>query len=224
MGCIVPEPITVTVQGFANIAKNTVELCLNTPAAFTFQAGQYVSLTIPSLANLPGTEGFHDFSIASMPSEKGVVRIAFRKSNSTFKQALLQLEQGDKLQLEGPSGVFTFPNDQLLVAIAGGIGVTAFSGAVTAGRRFDLLYYNHRPETAAYLTDLQQRLNGQLHAYFDTPSLEQLSQQLAGGQRPLWYVAGPPGFVSKLRALLKTLLVDDVLIRTEEFTGYDTIN
>lgn len=38
--------------------------------------------------------------------------------------------------------------------------------------------------------------------------------------KPIYYIAGPPGMVKGLHAMLNAAAVDDDDIRTEEFTGY----
>jgi ferredoxin-NADP reductase len=47
-----------------------------------------------------------------------------------------------------------------------------------------------------------------------------LERHLAGVVHPIHYIAGPSGMVQGLRTMLVTSGVDEVDIRTEEFTGY----
>jgi ferredoxin-NADP reductase len=47
-----------------------------------------------------------------------------------------------------------------------------------------------------------------------------LSRHLEGAASPIYYIAGPPGMVKRLHAMLDAAAVDDDDIRTEVFTGY----
>jgi len=47
-----------------------------------------------------------------------------------------------------------------------------------------------------------------------------LSRHLEGAASPTYYIAGPPGMVKRLHAMLDAAAVDDDDIRTEVFTGY----
>lgn len=217
-----PAQTEAIIVKFKTVAANTTELQLSVPETFKFIAGQYVSLTIPTLAHLPGTEGFHDFSISSSPNEVGTIKITFRNSGSLFKKTLLAMKPGEKLRIDGPQGVFTFSTDGLKLCVAGGIGITPFKSAVSGGMKdIELLYYNNSLETSAYLDELHEQLGTKLLVAYSKPQLsdlEGLNRHKPGAD---WYVAGPPGMVAEVRALLKTLKIDDTLIRTEEFSGYD---
>jgi ferredoxin-NADP reductase len=47
-----------------------------------------------------------------------------------------------------------------------------------------------------------------------------LSRYLKDAKSPIHYIAGPPGMVAGLRAVLNKAGVDDDDIRAEEFAGY----
>jgi ferredoxin-NADP reductase len=95
--------------------------------ALDFQAGQYLSYTLPH-AN-PDTRGVsRAFTIASAPAEP-LLRLTTRVSSqpSTFKQALLGLTPGAALEVSGPHGQFVYPQTNTPVVLnAGGIGITPF--------------------------------------------------------------------------------------------------
>ncbi len=220
-----PPALKASLLGFTEVAENTLQMRLKVPDDFSFTAGQYVSLTIPSLADLPGTEGFHDFSISSSPKETGIIKITFRKSQSIFKQTLVGQSAGSELVLEGPSGIFTLPKDQPIIAVAGGIGITPFMSMLEGGQTsFELMYYNRTPKTAVYLEELSKLLGPKLHSFFGDIDLTQLKEMYLKNPNLIWYIAGPPAMVSKTRTLLKTLMLDDKMVRTEEFSGYGKHN
>ena len=49
---------------------------------------------------------------------------------------------------------------------------------------------------------------------------EMLDKHLKNALSPIYYIAGPPGMVKTLHAMLQAAGIDDDDIRTEEFTGY----
>jgi ferredoxin-NADP reductase len=101
-----------------------------------------------------------------------------------------------------------------------------------------LLYSNHRPEDAAYLTELAdlERTNRNFQMLATMTEVNRSTQTwlgLAGridGElirrvgrghpTPVFYVTGSPSMVSSMRKLLNEADVDDEDIRGEEFFGY----
>ncbi len=107
-------PVTLSKKEL--IAENTVELTfLVDDPSFSFEAGQYVSIEIPALADRAVPDRYHDFSIASSPPvfarNEAIqeISIAFRISQSIFKTALLALPIGGVVNIDGPKGVLTLP-------------------------------------------------------------------------------------------------------------------
>lgn len=215
--------ILTTVLEKKLVAANTMEVYFGVPDSFSFEAGQYISVTLPALEGLAPREQFRDFSISSPPGLKGRVRVTFRVSDSIFKKTLLETP-GPKVVLEGPAGIFTLPTDtkQPVIAIAGGIGITPFISMASENRdAFELTYFNNSPESAPYLPELRQLLGQKLHEYYALPDANHLQTLHSANPNALWYVAGPPPMVENIRQLLKTLMIDDTMIRTEEFSGYE---
>jgi ferredoxin-NADP reductase len=210
-----------SVTNVREVAKNTFEISIKAPEDFLFTPGQYMTLTLPELAGLPTREQFRDFSIASNPKDKGVLKTIFRLSDSAFKKAIIK--PGTEVELEGPGGIFTLPPDKKIIAVAGGIGVTPFLSMLgDTNVQFDLMYYNRSPESSVLIDYLRNRLGKNLHEYYGSPKLEELQEIKIKHRNINWYIAGPPGMVAQVRTLLKTLKVDDTVIRTEEFSGYET--
>jgi predicted ferric reductase len=68
----------------------------------------------------------HPFSFSSTPSDPTVVSITV-KGLGDFTRTVHKMKIGDEVQIEGPYGRFTyvdFRNDQSIVFIAGGVGIT----------------------------------------------------------------------------------------------------
>lgn len=207
------------------IATNTIELTLDLEGrVFLFEPGQYIDLTIENIN--------HSFSIASSPTQKQTITIAFRLSESPFKQALMRVPNGARIEVRGPLGTFTLPHDntQPKILVAGGIGITPFMSIIrTAAERafptpITLLYANRTKESAAYLKELQTlashtpRLT--LHMIIGPLSTTTLHENIQKNKGAQWYIAGPADMVTVIYASLREGGVDEHDIRTEEFTGY----
>ncbi len=104
--------------------------------------------------------------------------------------------------------------------------------------RLFLFYSNRRPEDAPFLEELQA-LEKDNPRYTLIPSMSEmakshrpwtgetgfidramLSRHLHGAEAPLYYLAGPPGMVKAMRAMLIEQPVSDGDIHAEEFSGY----
>ncbi len=215
------------------IAANTVEVTFDTSAnPLNFVAGQYVSVTVPGPESLSLRQRTHDFSIASSALHQEHLSIAFRLSNSPFKQQLSSLPVGTLVTLTGPKGIFILPDSSQipLVFIAGGIGITPFISMLSytteahLGHKIDLFYFNLSKASEVYGQELRllakQNNNLVLHEIYVSFKSDFITKNISDIPRRIWYVAGPPGFVTVARYSLLQLGVPASLIHTEEFTGY----
>ncbi|HEX5093416.1 MAG TPA: FAD-dependent oxidoreductase [Burkholderiales bacterium] len=168
------------------------------------------------------------------------------REGSAFKRALAGFPAGAPLGIRGPRGSMTLREDppRPAVFIAGGIGITPFMSMLRqaahegSDRQFRLVYSNRRPEDAAFLEELQEleaRLPGfRLHATMtdmigsqrawrgDTRMLgaDVIADACQGLVAPVYFVVGPPGFVTATRGRLGALVVPAADVRTEPFYGY----
>ena len=211
------------------LAEDTMEIGFDSPNSFYFQAGQYMTVTVHGLERLPLPEQFHDFSIASSPSQTGELAIAFRVSPSHFKQTLLRAPLGTLVNIEGPKGVFTLLENinQPLIFIAGGIGITPFMSMISfvvekkLAYNITLYYFNRNRESAAYLEKIERyRSVITFVPIFGLVTKERIIFN-AESASAFWYIAGPPGMVSMVRNILSEKNIKDQNIKTEEFTGYE---
>ena len=223
--------LTAKVESTKLVAENTYETTFYIPdTKFNFEAGQYITVTLPNLKHLEVREQFRDFSVASSPNKLPYLSIVFRGSGSAFKKDLLGLVKGSEVIVEGPAGIFTLPQDfkRQLVFIAGGVGIAPFHsiiGFISENKlpyEITLIYCNRSTESSAYLADLEETSK-------QIPSvtlikvfglLEEKNIVKLTNQNQIWYIAGPSGMVKTARKILEGLDIMDINIRTEEFTGY----
>lgn len=229
--------MNVQLLGWEFVADETKLFRFTKPAGFEYRAGQSVDLTLP-------TGAMHPYSLVSAPHESELA-IATRMRPSAFKKELGALQEGAEVTIEGPFGSFFLHENvtRPAVFIAGGIGITPFYSMVKDAtnrallHEMHLFYSNHRPEDAAFLTELRALENeNQRFAFVPTMTKPEASSEPWTGEHgyvtaemikkyvratnPMYYCAGPAPMVTAMRMLLKTIGVSEDDIRFEEFTGY----
>ena len=154
------------------VAEGTMAFHFERPPGFDFKPGQAMDV-VPG-ADLASTqpEARHAFSIVSAPCQNELL-IATRMRGSTSKDALAALPAGAQVTLDGPFGSLGLhkATARAGVFIAGGRGITPFMSMLRHAAQQQtpqdllLLYSNHRPEDAAFLSELQQleTVNARFH-------------------------------------------------------------
>jgi ferredoxin-NADP reductase len=239
-------PVFMTkLLGRRNVADGTMAFEFEKPAAWTFDAGQFIDMTLLKPVETDAEGDTRGFSIASAPFEDTFM-IATRMRNTAFKRVLKTLPLGSEVKIEGPFGDLRLHNNvaRPAVIVSGGIGITPFRSilmqAVNEKRthRIFFFYANRRPEDAVFLEDMRA-LARESATFTFVPTMtemdkshlpwdgergridqQMLTRYLAGITSAIYYVTGPPGMVKGLRTVLKASGVDSDDIRTEEFTGY----
>ncbi len=224
-------PITLSEKRV--IAKDTIELSFVVPGnGIIFEAGQYISLEIPSLNELSVPERYHDFSLVSSPSSPKEISIVFRVSSSRFKIALLDIPIGGTVNIDGPKGVLTLPDktDDSLVFVAGGGGIAPvlsmirYATEVAFQKEIKLFYCNTSIETTAYHSELLalEKKNPlfSLHEAFGVPNEALFAPYIKEKQGAIWYVVGGPAMVKNVQQILSGFGILDSQVRIEEFSGY----
>ena len=227
-----------------NVAEGTIAFHFSKPEGFTFKPGQAIDLML-DVPGLTGDAARHAFSLVCAPTENELI-IATRMRDSAFKRALGALPIGAKVAIDGPFGSLTLHNKVARPAcfIAGGIGITPFMSMLRhaaqqqSEHRLVLLYSNRRPEDAAFLAELQdlERRNRNFRLVATMTDMEKsaaswggetgmidadfLSRVLTDLPSAIVYLAGPPGMVEAMRAVLEKAGVDSDDVRSEEFYGY----
>jgi ferredoxin-NADP reductase len=236
---------TIKLMKSEEVAEGTMAFSFTRPLGFEFRSGQSVDITLVDPPETDAEGNTRAFSIASHPLEDTLM-IATRMRDSAFKRALGAMHFGTAVKMEGPFGNMTLHNNRTKAAIilTGGIGITPFrSMAWHAAKqklpyKILLFYSNRRPEYAAFLEELQNlqkdnpnyklipvmtQIDKSRHRWSGETGYinrEMLSRHNAAMSSAVYYIAGPLGMVSGLRAMLNQMGVDDDDVRSEDFAGY----
>ncbi|MBI5077795.1 MAG: FAD-dependent oxidoreductase [Candidatus Yonathbacteria bacterium] len=215
------------------IAENTAELTFAvSDPDFSFKAGQYVSVEIPSLSEAAAPDRYHDFSIASSPLNPKEISIAFRISKSIFKTALLALPIGGTVNIDGPKGVLVLPDTNVspLIFVAGGIGITPLISMIrmatetSLSQQITLLYCNTSKEMTAYAEELsileKQNPHFVLRSLIGAPDEKLFAPYMQKTSKSFWYIVGAPAMTAVVKQILKNFDIMDPQVRIEEFSGY----
>jgi ferredoxin-NADP reductase len=182
-------------------------------------------------------------SVATSPTERGVIGLCTRLRDSAFKRSLAELPVGAEVEVEQPKGAFMLPDDvhRPYVFIAGGIGITVFRSMLRyiADKRLPyrvtLVYSNRDRESAAFLDELEE-LERRVPGFRLCATMTQdpgwggetrrigpdlLHDNLDERLRAYTYlVAGPPAMVESVVRELGALGVPEDRLLAERFSGY----
>ncbi|HEV7453840.1 MAG TPA: hypothetical protein VGO07_01125 [Candidatus Saccharimonadales bacterium] len=222
--------VRMTFAGKRQLTPTTYDFSFTPDHRFSFLPGQYMEWTIPH-GPADGRGNRRTFTIASSPTEPAVhIGVKFYVPASSFKQALLAMQPGDRLTAGQLAGDFVLPRDpqQKLVCIAGGVGITPFCSMVAylaaTGQTRDmvLLYFVKRPREVAYRDELRQAAKHGVRTKILQGALQPdaIAQAASDYRERLFYISGPPGMVRSHRAVLRSMGVPANRIVSDYFSGY----
>jgi NAD(P)H-flavin reductase len=112
------------VVGIEVFSENNFVLKLKPEKKFEYKAGQFVMLKVNGNQK--------PFSVSSHPSEEYLEFLIKEHDDGTVTPKLLHLKKGDKIELDGPFGVFNVRGTKAkeIVFIAAGTGVAPFRAMI----------------------------------------------------------------------------------------------
>lgn len=225
------------------VAEGTLFVVFDVPEEVDFIPGQYFWVELPD-------RGFSDerglrrhVSVATSPTEDGVLGLATRLRDSAFKQTLAALDVGDEVDVEQPKGDFHLPEetDRPYAFVAGGIGISVFRCMLRyiADRglphRVTLVYSNRDRAATAFLDELEEieeratgvrvvltmtddpEWEGETRLVDEAMLRDVLGEEFDG---TTFLVAGPPGMVDGVVESLEAAGLPEDQIRPDRFSGY----
>ena len=231
--------------GRDTVAERTMSFRFAKPGGWSYRAGQFVDITLLDPPETDAEGNLRGFSISSAPREE-VITITTRLRDTAFKRVLQAIPLGTLVKMEGPFGDLRLHHAaRPAVLLAGGIGITPFRSMLVETIGDGALPYpvvlfhaNRRREDAAFADEFRSLARRDPNLTFvptmtAMPGSENawdgerghidaamLGRHLDGLVDPIYYIAGPPGMVQALRAMLIASGVDEDDVRIEEFTGY----
>lgn len=226
----VKRRIILKLKEKVKLATNIYEFRFIPDEKFNYSAGQYLEWTMP--LKQPDTRGNRRyFTIVSSPTENEVAFAAkiIPESSSSFKKELLSLEKGAVMTGTQLAGDFTLPenNDQKLVFIAGGIGITPFRSMIkylidSKQKRDVILFYSAQTEQEFVYKDSFKKANI-ITIYLTGKNFitaDMVKKEVADFNERIFYLSGPPAMVGNYKKILKDIGIADIAIKTDYFPGY----
>jgi ferredoxin-NADP reductase len=207
------------------------------PAGFTYKPGQYMVCAI----NVSGKPLMHAFSISSSPTEN-YLEFTKKFTSHEYSVALQALKPGDKATIDAPYGNFTFEGEYPKIALlTGGIGITPFRSIIRycADKQLPtniVLFYGCRnPADLAFKAEFDQLhvQNPHFKAIYviSAPTADwhglvgNITEALVKKELPdyndrMFYACGPPGMVTAMTNMIRSLGMPDSSLKLENFVGY----
>ena len=231
-----------TVAEKREVAKGTLFVLFAVDDYPDYRPGAYFWVELPDRGHSDEKGLRRHISLATSPTEQGVVGLATRLRDTAFKQTLAELELGDEVQVEEPKGSFLLPEDTSAeyVFVAGGIGITVFRSMLRfvadeqLPYRVTLVYSNRDRESAAFLDELEElerRIDGLrvVLTMTDEPGwggetrhldADVLGELLGGLEGKTFLVAGPPQMAEAVADSLTGAGLPETRVLADKFSGY----
>jgi len=198
-----------------------LQLELQRPTDFQFQAGQYLWLVLPQRSKSRGEIDRRAYSIASGMDEP-VIKLMIRLTDSEYLRAVRRLRSGDPVEIIGPFGSAFVPPRAGAVMIAGGTGVSPFLSIFRSKLpgTFSLAVFEGKGRSISSLIGLDHLLKQQAKAVSfvnGRPTVQRLKRLAVQDDRRPVFISGPRGFVTAVDAGLRRLKVNPSRLRFEAF-------
>lgn len=194
-----------------------------------FIPGQYIFLSF--IKNKKISHELHPFAISVAPSEPTRVSA---KMLGDYTNSLTQVVEGDRVNVIGPFGQFNinrYKSEEVVVWIAGGIGITPFLSMLRAEsasqqkKKFYFFYCVKNSQEAVYSEEIQRyKLENMkiFHHFSDESGFvngEYLRQQIGEDfSKALFMICGPTPMMKGLNKNLKKMNINSKKILFENYS------
>lgn len=236
--------LVLTLTDKAQIAKDAFAFTFKPIQKFAYQPGQYMEWTLPhSHFDARGTRRY--FTLASSPTEKKLLLgVKFSQNGSSYKKALLAMDNQTPIVAGQLSGEFTLPKnpEQKIAFFAGGIGITPFRSMIkylidTGEYRDIVLCYSNKVVDEIAYSDVFDVAEKQLkmkivYTLTDKHTIPfgwkgevgrideaLIKREIPDFKERLFYVSGPQNMVNGYEKVLREMKVSHKRIKKDFFPG-----
>lgn len=227
-----------------HIAPDVYDFIFVPQRALAFAPGQYMEWTLGHAD--PDTRGNRRyFTLASSPTENHIrLGVKFSGELSSFKRAMLAMDQRTAIMAGQLAGDFVLPRDQRqkCVFIAGGIGITPFRSMIkylldTRQRRAIVLFYTSKTLDEVVYRDVFDQAQRELgiktiYTLTDPRNLPpnwrgnvgRITPQLIRSHVPdyldcVYYISGSQAMIDSFKSVLSEMGIPSGHIKTDLFPG-----
>lgn len=239
------EKLILHLKEKVHTAADTFDFVFFLSKKLAFTPGQYMEWTLMhEKVDSRGNRRY--FTLASSPTEDTLrLGVKFNEPSSSFKKAMLNLDNQTPIVATGRAGDFTLPRDKgkKLVFLAGGIGITPYRSIlkylIDKGEKRDiaLFYFNKVEEEIVYrdifreaqeklgikviysLTD-QSRIPDDWQGMTGRLDWEKLAAVMPDYKERTYYLSGPWSMVTAYEAMLKESGLPQAQIKKDFFPGF----
>lgn len=234
-GTHVLRDLIATVTEVRDIAAGTRRVLLMLDEPLEFSAGQYVEITVP------GTAERRQYSLANVPSDPKLLELHIRRQPGGVASEWVfgPIEVGDRVDVRGPYGDFSFDEDSTgpMALLGGGTGLAPIKAIVRHALTLDpdrqiLLYHGVRTcadvydaeffrelETRhpnfRYVTCVSRENGGDREGYVT----DAFAEDVASAKEFTGYICGSDAFVEASVKSFKRRRMSPRRIRREKFTA-----
>ncbi len=239
------KKLILSLKNRIQLAPDIFNFTFSSGQKLSFSPGQYLEWTLAH--SNPDNRGIRRyFTIASSPTEQELmIGVKFYEKSSSFKKALLLMQQNDEIVASNLRGEFTLPKDpnKKFVFIAGGIGITPFRSMIKylldtdQTRSIVLLYSNKFISDIVYkdVFDLAQKQFGlkiiytltevnnippNWNSYRGFINKDIIEKEIPDYKERYFYLSGPNSMVSAFQVTLKKMGITNDHIKTDFFPGF----
>jgi glycine betaine catabolism B len=239
------EKLILFLKEKIKLSPDTYDFVFPLKRKLAFRPGQYMEWTLEH--DKPDDRGNRRyFTLASSPTEDALrLGVKFYEPSSSFKKALLSIDNDKMIIASQRAGDFTLPADpkKKLVFLAGGIGVTPFRSILKylidkhESRDIVVVYSNKYQSEIVYtdvLTEAEKKLKAKIiytltdknHIPHDWQGKTgRVDEELIKKEIPDYldrhfYLSGPHAMVTAFETVLKKMSVSPEKIKTDFFPGF----
>lgn len=202
---------------------------------FNFKPGHCLRITL----TINEKEESKYYSISSNPTLNEFLEFTQKLTETKFSNKLDNLKKGDLVKIDGPYGNFTFEGEFEEVAmLSGGVGITPCISMIMycidkkINTNIVVLYSNRTEADILFKKELDQiekanpnikivytltRANAHWNGYSGRIDKEMILSEITDFSNRIFFLCGPPSFVSCMEKVLVKLNVDKYKIRKENF-------